>query len=381
MKKLLIVIPSYRWGGDSTALFNLLNHLDPNRYSIDIFPLVNEGPYKDRYTHCSFLNSNASVEALVKPFHPSASLSAFRPFVFKTLKRLSNGKYMRFVFRRVGRKLVQNSHYDAVIAWTEWEPTIFVSCIPHKYKLAWMHCDYAANLHSRMDDEAYTELDRIICVSRFCKGRFLCLFPDLKDKVVVLHNVLDVLTIKEKAGELISDYPHVDSFNILSAGRIAASKRFSAIPAIALKLKEAGLRFHWSIIGPNQHPDELDKIKLEIEKHGVFDCVEYLGVKTNPFPYMRNADLVVNTSATEALPYSILEALIVGTPTINADFEAAYEVLENGKNGLIVPLDQIAGTIINYFNDDKLQKAIKSSIQHYIYKDEIVLEEFDELFS
>lgn len=232
-----------------------------------------------------------------------------------------------------------------------------------------------------MDDEAYTELDRIICVSRFCKGRFLCLFPDLKDKVVVLHNVLDVLTIKEKAGELISDYPHVDSFNILSAGRIAASKRFSAIPAIALKLKEAGLRFHWSIIGPNQHPDELDKIKLEIEKHGVFDCVEYLGVKTNPFPYMRNADLVVNTSATEALPYSILEALIVGTPTINADFEAAYEVLENGKNGLIVPLDQIAGTIINYFNDDKLQKAIKSSIQHYIYKDEIVLEEFDELFS
>lgn len=381
MKKLLIVIPSYRWGGDTTALFNLLNRLDPAQFKIDLFPLIDEGPYRERYANCTLLKGSSSVEALLKKFQFSLHRQSIRSFALKSLNRLSRGRFIKTVYKSVGRKLRIKDNYDAIIAWTEWEPTAFVAALSHKHKIAWIHCDYAFNKHSANDDAAYREMNQIICVSHFCTNSFSKLFPDLSGRVKTVYDVLNIPQIFRKSQVLIDDFPIGKGFNLLSAGRIAPGKRFSFIPEIAARIRDAGIDFHWAIIGPNQHPDELERIQDNIIKYNVQDKVAYLGVKANPFPYIKQADLVVNPSQSEALSYAILEAAVLGTPTVNADFEVAHEVLTHGKNGIIVPIEEIADAIICYLTDENLRNVIKKNLKNYPYDDDAVLQDFYQLFS
>ena len=275
---------------------------------------------------------------------------------------------------------MHDTAYDAVIAWTEWEPATFVSVFPAMYRIAWIHCDYSFNQHTTSEDDSYKEMDKIVLVSNYCKGQFINLFPELRDRVVTIYDILDKQQIFSKSKEHIDDYPIGEGFHLLSYGRIAPGKRFSSIPQIAYHIKESGVPFHWSIMGPDQHPEELALIQQNIEKYHVQDCVDYLGARSNPFPYIKQADLVVNTSASEALCYSILEPAILGTPTVNADFDVAYEVLDEGKNGLIVPLEELADTIIRFIQDPRLRRAIKENLKKYSYSDEDAMRSFEQLF-
>lgn len=380
MKKLLFVIPSYRWGGDTTALYNLLNKIDLSKFKVDLFPLIDEGPYRERFSNCTILKGSATIMSLLKRFEFSHGWNSVSSLVLKSLNKLSNGRFLNLVYKRTGKRLMQDTAYDAVIAWTEWEPTTFVSFFPAKSRIAWIHCDYSFNQHSADEDDSYKEMGRIVLVSNYCKGQFINLFPDLRDRAVTIYDILDKQQIISKSKEFIDDYPVGEGFHLLSYGRIAPGKRFSSIPQIASRIKESGVSFHWSIMGPDQHPEELALIQQSIVNYHVQDCVDYLGVRANPFPYIRQADLVVNTSASEALCYSILEPAILGTPTVNADFDVAYEVLDEGKNGLIVPLEEMAGTIVRFLQDPRLRGEIKENLKKYSYSDEEAMRGFEQLF-
>ena len=381
MKRLLIAIPSYRWGGDTTALFNLLNRLDTNQFKVDLFPILDEGPYRERFTNCSLLRSSAILESMLRKYSFSFNPHSILAFGLKALNRLSRGRMLNTIYRNVGRKLVKATEYDAVIAWTEWNPTTFVSFIPHKYKVAWIHCDYTFDNHEPYELEAYRRVNRIVHVSFFCKNQFLGLYPEFKDKSVVVHNILDIRQIAEKSQEQVEDYPIGEGFHILSFGRIAPGKRFSHIPGIAAAVRDSGVSFHWTIMGPDQHPDELERIRKNIAEHHVQDCVSYLGSRSNPFPYIKRADLVVNTSASEAHPLAILESMILETPTINADFKAAYEVVDDGRNGLIVPLERIADAVKRFITDEQLRNRLQESLKDFHYSDDTAMKEFEQLFS
>ena len=61
------------------------------------------------------------------------------------------------------------------------------------------------------------------------------------------------------------------------------------------------------------------------KKFACFKEVEFLGYKENPFPYMKNADYLVQLSDDESWCNSITEAKSVGTPIIVTNFESAKE--------------------------------------------------------
>ncbi|MCR5744317.1 MAG: hypothetical protein K6G41_00760, partial [Bacteroidales bacterium] len=127
MKRLLIVLPSYRWGGDSVALSNLLHRIEPSRFNVDLFPLLDEGDQKGRYTNCRFLKSSLLLESMLRKFRPALDIQSFLALIIKSLNTISRNKFSAIVYRVVGDRIVKKNNYDAVIAWTEFEPTTFVS--------------------------------------------------------------------------------------------------------------------------------------------------------------------------------------------------------------------------------------------------------------
>jgi len=89
-----------------------------------------------------------------------------------------------------------------------------------------------------------------------------------------------------------------------------------------------------------------DKAKLEalVAESGLNERVEILGFQSNPFVFMKHADLVAFPSYFEGLPNTILEALAVGAAIVSYDFEpSAKEISASGRYFPLVKRGDIEG--------------------------------------
>ena len=88
-------------------------------------------------------------------------------------------------------------------------------------------------------------------------------------------------------------------------------------------------------------------------------CVKLLGQKNNPYPYIKNANLFVSGSLSETFGLSILEALVLGTPSIAYRFDAINEVLDD-TNGLVVDSFENLGYVIEkLINNNLIYRQLK----------------------
>lgn len=73
-------------------------------------------------------------------------------------------------------------------------------------------------------------------------------------------------------------------------------------------------------------------------KYHVTDRIIIPGFQTNPYPWIKHADLLVLSSDFEGLPTVLIESLIIGTPTISTDCpHGPKEILTDNLKNLLVP--------------------------------------------
>ena len=80
--------------------------------------------------------------------------------------------------------------------------------------------------------------------------------------------------------------------------------------------------------------DELEKM---IQKEDVSDCFELIGAKENPYPYMKNADVVVQTSRFEGKSVVLDEAKILGCPIVVTNYPTVHDQISCDE-GIITEL-------------------------------------------
>ena len=178
----------------------------------------------------------------------------------------------------------------------------------------------------------------------------------------------------------LTDFP-LNTFVIISIGRMNPQKRFSSIPKIARYLKNKGCKFEWLIIGDGNAFGEYDKTINEIFKQKVDDCVKCIGSRLNPYPYIKKANLLVNTSYVEACPRVIAEAQILKTPCISADYSSAKEFIKNNINGFVDTIDNIAYHIETMISNKEEYHRIKENCNNYQIDNNRIYEQLKELFS
>ena len=99
-----------------------------------------------------------------------------------------------------------------------------------------------------------------------------------------------------------------------------------AIPAIA-RLVAEGHHIKWYIIGDGERADK-EMLRASIKEHGIENYVSFLGVKKNPYPYMKACDIYFQPSRHEGKPIAVEEAKILGKPIFLTNFSSAKEQLE-----------------------------------------------------
>ena len=345
-KKILIVVPSFVIGGTIVSLNSMLSLIDTKKYEIDVFALNRKGEYLNRLPNCTILPENLWLS------HSAHTFGVVKNTINKTLR------VIRAICRRLNwssepllcklaDKQVNFQQYDTVVNYAESVADV-VCHYPVKKRVTWIHCDYKRYLtlvNNRNETKVYEKFDNIVCVSEFAKGTFVECIPQMESKTVAIHNVINAEDIKQKAKEVIDDEQFkTDNYTIVSAGRLDPVKQFHLIPQLATDIKkQTDKKFVWYIIGGHRGFDSyVENIKKDIVRLGVADCVVLLGEKSNVYPYMAKADLYVSTSFSEAFSLVINEAKALGIPVISNNFGCAAESIEDGVDGFVLPMGDVA---------------------------------------
>lgn len=372
-KNILIVIPSFGIGGTIVSLQSLLSLIDTSKYEIDIFALDRKGVYLDKMPNCRVLPENKWLSFRCN------NGSVFTKIFVQCLRflRISLSKLginiLPFLCK-IGGRQIGSKDYDVVVSYVESISKI-VCYYPAKKRVAWIHCEYARYLNLnkiKPEEKEFKLYDKVVCVSEFAKKGFIEAIPSAKDKVVAIHNIINEEYIWTRAKENIElDRKFVlDSFTIISVGRIDLVKQFDKIPFIAKEIKEkTNIPFRWYIIGGGDKSIEQTIIE-NIKRYNLDDVVILLGEKINVYPYMNKSDLYVSTSLSETFSLVIHEAKILNIPIVTNDFGCAAEVVENNIDGYIIPINKMSNTIVSLMKDKVVFNKIKQNLLNKNYNND-----------
>lgn len=195
----------------------------------------------------------------------------------------------------------------------------------------------------------------LTCVSKDMVRQYATVFK--KPPHICIYNIVDDVTSRNKMLESI-EHPWLmqkDCPVIVAAGRLAPWKGFeNLIRIFPSVLKERKMKL--MILGDGPLREALEKQILALD---LSDNISLLGYKVNPYPYYAHADIFVLSSLVEGLPNVLVEAMMCGCTPVSTDCPTGpREVLDNGKYGYLVPVDNDNAFVEN------ILKAINCPISH-----------------
>ena len=209
--------------------------------------------------------------------------------------------------------------------------------------------------------------DYIVSISDAVTDSFLAIFPELKDKIILIENILPERLVKKQADAFsVKNEMLATGLRLLSIGRFCNAKNFDNVPDICRRLREQGLDITWYLIG---FGGDETLIKKRIQEAGMQDYVRILGKKGNPYPYIKECDVYVQPSRYEGKCVTVREAQMMGKPVVITNYETAKSQLEDGVDGVILPLDnqKCADGIFDLLKRNGLLDLLASNCQKRDY--------------
>jgi glycosyltransferase involved in cell wall biosynthesis len=355
MKKVLFFVESLTVGGAEKSLLSLLNNFDYDRYEVHLMMIKRGGDFEQ------FVPSNLTIEYL------EIDISFISRVKFKVARLINFNKYYHLA--QLFWKSIQSDvpfidhKYDVSIAWGQGFATYFVAeRVTSIKKFAWVNIDYEkAGYKWEKDSAIYNKFDKVIGVSDFVKDIMQKYLPE--QKVTSIINIIDRDDIEIKAKSPVTFYFDKNKVNILSVGRLTKQKGFElAIEATKILINN-GVPAHLYIIG-----EGIERISLQqiILSNNLTNHITLLGLIDNPYPFMKNCDIYLQTSRFEGLGRTVFEASILNKPIVCTDFPTSYSILENNVTGLIVPMEpgQIAYALESLINDNQLTSKLIKNLEN-----------------
>ena len=368
-------------GGIERSLLGLLDAFDYNKYNVDLFLYGHHGPLM------SLINENVNILPEVKELaylRESFKVKLKNKCFYSAVLRLKDELISKFhmvnndttwakVMRRCAPKL--QKHYD--IALSFFRPFDFiVEKVDADIKVGWIHTDYTnAGEILEVLEKDYARMDYIAAVSDQCAETFNSIFPNLKNRVITIENVLSRDYINKEANRYdVSDEMLLDgSIKLLTVGRFSYPKKMEEIPEICRRIRESGLNVKWYLIGFGK---EEQLIRQKIREENMEKYVVILGKKENPYPYIKACDIYLQPSRYEGKAVTVREAQILNKPVIITNYATSNSQLQDGIDGVIVPKD-IAGCskgIIQVVNDKRLQQRLIENTKIVDYTNSLEVE-------
>lgn len=377
-KRILVCSHWLRIGGAERALLGLLQHLGESEHEVDLFLCSHTGElFSFIPDHVNLLPEDNNAACIAIPAKGALARGAvlvvfgrlwakIRAKIYERRNNHPNNsnvaiEYSHLYTHRFVRKIKNNPPYDIVLSFLEphYIPAFRVEA---KCKVAWMHTDYSTiSVDVKKGLEVWSQFDYIAAISERCAEAFSGVYPMLKDRIIVIENTFNTHIIEKQSAEFcpISEMPD-GPIKLLSIGRYCTAKNFDNVPDICARIRRAGLDIRWYIIGFGA--DET-LIRQKIMDAGMQEYVILLGKKNNPYPYIKACDLYVQPSRYEGNCVTVHEAQILGKPVVITKYATSASQLEDGVDGVIVPMDNegCADGIIRLLHDSQRMHQLSAN--------------------
>jgi glycosyltransferase involved in cell wall biosynthesis len=335
--KILFFIFSLSGGGVQKVMINLLEFFNNNRFEVVLVVIKKEGPYlKQLPENIKVYNLNCGKVYF--------SLIPFLNILYNENPNLIFSSATTINFVTIVAKLIMFGKPKVII-----RQDVDVN----KYSLRKFNFFLIKIL--------YPFADNVISLTNDMKKNLIDL--NSSNKSTVIYNGISLDKISELKDEYC-DISNHSGFKIISIGRLTKQKNFTLLLETFKKIdKEINAKLY--ILGEGELKDSLIS---KAKKLKIYKDTYFLGYQDNPYKYLNNSDLFIQTSYYEGLSNALLEAIACGLPvltTFNPD-----NIIEDGINGFKVDYnsEDIAEKIFLLNKNIKLKNNISENNIRYSYE-------------
>ena len=317
-KELLFSINDLRVGGIETAIINLLNNIDHKKYNVTLVMEEKTGVLLKN------VNKNVKVQELKVSNNKNVIIRKGINFIRKLNFSILN--YHKFDFSCCYATYSLSANKIALTA--------------SKNNSIYVHSNYRYIYKDKTEFKNFfncrniLSFRRIIFVANEAEKDFIKIYPELKNKCLVLNNFIDPDKILKLSTEKISETHPKNKKLFVFIGRLDdSSKKVSRAINLLKSLSDVNLL----IVGDG--PDRKMYEDL-VTKNDLSKRVTFVGQKTNPYPYIKLADYIILTSDYEGFPVTYLEAITLHKRILTT-IDVSDESINIGKDyATIISMDE-----------------------------------------
>jgi glycosyltransferase involved in cell wall biosynthesis len=363
--KVLIVNPSANLGGGNTISNNLAIGLDKNFFEVySFFP--EEGPA------VSILKKTSNITILISP---RPNLFSILSFLFNFLNknkidiihaqgtRAAFWVKIAFLFLKTRPKLIYTLHGLHIAHQPFWQ----------KYPLL---C---------LEKTSNILVEKLVCPSLSVKSlaEKYKIIKSSKIKLIYhginIQNFNTALPFDKRSLNIPEDYLVISAIQ-----RLNFPKDVSTILYAFKKVKESLRDTVLLVVGSGPL---MRKLQGEAQEISIAESVLFLGDRQDIPNILATSDIVILSSAFEALGLSLIEAMAAKKAVIGAKVDGIKEIVENGKNGFLVELrneKKMAEAILLLLSDSKLCQKMGENGFEFVkakFPLEKMLQNYQELYT
>lgn len=371
MKKVLIAIHTLQMGGVEKIVINLLKNIDKEKFDVTLLSIVNDGIYIDEVKKIDNIKYKYFFNSLFKKSREDAN-SPYNRITSKIMNII--WKYYLFMIKHFPKYLYKKNikeKYDIEISFLEGKVAKIIanSPNPNSKKIAWIHTDIEnicrMNIFKSLQEEidCYNKFDKIVCVSSDVKDHFIHK-TGITENIIIQTNPINSEEIIEKSKEKITKKLKRDGLVLCAVGRLAYEKGFDRLLKIHKKLLKENIKNTIWIVGEGVERKHLEKY---ISGNNLEDTVELIGYTSNPYKYIKNADIFVCSSRVEGLSSVVIEATILEKPIVTTMCSGMTDILgEDNDNAMIVSnnTDDLYLGINKMITDNELRRKYENNIKN-----------------
>lgn len=390
MKKILYIIDDINFESGARKVTEYQMLLLSNQFEISVFSLKEpETDIKNRLCFIKFIGQDIweKTELLALSFK-----SVFKSNKFNIKQKCTRILYSLGMRLHLDSKFIDMyinddlkelfNSYDTVIVVSESSKLRqVISELKYPQKIQWIHTDYAlwsefSEWTKKMtydDAKLYLNYNIIVTLSEKCKKGFIAKYPNLKDKTIVIPNLIPIDEILHKSKEHLEIDINKNITNIVTVGRIDKEKAYDRIIRICKRLKEEDFKFHWYIVGDGPLSEYIESY---IKENELEDQISLLGRVSNPYPIIKNCDIFALLSIYEGLPVTIQEAITLGTPVIATDVGGISNLIDDGNTGILVKNNEsdIYSAIKYLLSNKSLLNRFQNNLKMYHNNNDEILQ-------
>lgn len=361
-EKILLIVSGMKIGGVEKSMSSLLNTIDTDKYDVDCFILTPKGAFMDFIPTSINIITNKRTEIAFSPFPDNIFKlvgkgyfkSAFLRFAAALIMVFDKG-YGAWVLSRIPPKF--KTKYDLAVDFNGQHQLYFlVDRINAGKKATFFHSDYEKwAYYYSMDKKYMSKVDAVFSISNECVRSLIKYFPNQKNNISLFENISSAKAIFN-----LSENPKSVSFNsnlinFVTVGRVSKDKGSDLAINAAKVLKESKLDFRWYFIGKVSDSN----LEVLVKNNNLRKEIVFLGEKANPYPYIKDADIIVHPSRFEGKSIALDESKILAKPIVVTNFSTVNDQFTNRQNASICEMnpEDLALTILELVENENLKNS------------------------